>query len=72
MMDFDDQTVRSDRDRGARQRHDFVALAGAVAGIDDDGQMAETLHRGNRCSRSRVLRVWSAKVRTPRSHRITL
>ena len=47
VMDFDDQTVGSNGDSGAGERRHFVALARAVAGIDDDGQMAEALHGGN-------------------------
>ena len=37
-MHFDDQAIGADRNRRARQRRDLVALAGAVAGIDDDRQ----------------------------------
>ncbi len=44
-MNFDDQAISAHRNRGARQRRYLVALAGAVAGIDDDGQMAQPLHR---------------------------
>src|SRR5580704_19443045 len=43
-MHLDDEAVGSDGDRGARQWRDLVALAGAVAGIDDDGQVAQTLY----------------------------
>src|SRR5271157_285504 len=34
-VDFDDETVSPDGNRGARQRRHLVTLAGSVAGIDD-------------------------------------
>ena len=46
-MHFHDQAVGAHRDCGAGQRRNFVALAGAVARIDQDRQMAETLDGGN-------------------------
>jgi hypothetical protein len=54
VVHFHDQAVGSDGDRGARQRRDFVALAGAVAGIDDDGQMAQALDGGHDAEVERV------------------
>src|SRR6266403_1922392 len=42
-MNLDYQAIGSNGDGGAGQWRHFVALAGAVAGINDDGQMAETL-----------------------------
>jgi len=47
VMDFDEKAIRADGDSGARKRQDFVALAGAVAGIDEDWKMAALFYRGN-------------------------
>ena len=47
VMDFDEQAISADGDGGARKRKDFVALAGAVAGIDEDGQVAAFLDGGD-------------------------
>ena len=38
-MHFDEQAVRAHGHRRARQRRHQAALAGGVAGIEDDGQM---------------------------------
>src|SRR6266404_6023325 len=43
MVNFDDQPISSDGYGGAGEWRYFVALAGAVAGINDDGQVAEAL-----------------------------
>ena len=47
MMDFDEEAVGADSHGGAGERENFVALAGAVAGIDKDGQVAALFYRGN-------------------------
>ena len=47
VMNFDEQAVGADGDRGAGKRQNFVAFAGAVAGIDEDRQVAALLHGGN-------------------------
>src|SRR5271166_3167356 len=56
-VDFDDETVSPNRNRGPGQWRDLVALAGSVAGIDDDRQMAQPLHRGNHAEIERVASV---------------
>ena len=40
VMDFDEEAIGADGDSGARERQNFVPFAGAVAGIDKDGEMA--------------------------------
>ncbi len=47
VMDFDEQAVGAYRYGGAGERKNFVALAGAVAGVDEDWQMAAFFHGGN-------------------------
>ena len=47
VMDFDEQAIGADRDGGARQRQNFVALACAVAGIDKNGEMAAFFDGGD-------------------------
>ena len=47
MMYFDQDAVGAHRDRRPRHGQHLVALAGAVAGIDEDGQVAQLLHGGN-------------------------
>jgi hypothetical protein len=47
VVDFDEQAVGSHGDCGARERKNLVALAGAVARIDEDGQVAAFLDGGN-------------------------
>ena len=54
VVHFDDQAVGSHGDGGAGKRRHLVALAGAVAGIDDDGQMAQALHGGHDAEIERV------------------
>ena len=44
VMDFDEQSVGPDCDGGPRERQNLMALAGAVAGIDEDGQVAALFH----------------------------
>src|SRR5260370_38382046 len=46
-MDFDEQTSEAKVVRRARKRKNFVALAGAVAGNDEDGKVAALFHGGN-------------------------
>src|SRR5271157_4134531 len=43
-MNFDDEAVCAHGNSSPRQRRNFVALACAVAGIDDDGQMTQSLY----------------------------
>src|SRR5437899_13098139 len=40
VMDFDNQPIGADRDRGAGKRQYLVAFAGAVAWVNDDRQVA--------------------------------
>ena len=47
VMDFDEKAVGADGYGCARERQNFVALAGAVAGIDEDGQVAAFFYRGH-------------------------
>ena len=54
VVDFDDQSVRANRNRRARQRSNFVPFSSAVAWIDHDGQMAEPLHRRHQAKIKRV------------------
>ena len=44
VVHFDDEPVRAHGDGGARQRQDFFSPPRAVAGIDDDRQVAEPVH----------------------------
>ena len=37
VMNFDEEAIRADGDSGSGERQHFVALAGAVAGIDENG-----------------------------------
>src|ERR1700693_3469795 len=46
-MNFDEETIGADGDGGAGERQNFMALAGAVAGFDEDGEMAAFFYRGN-------------------------
>ena len=57
MMHFDQNAVGSGCDGCAGHGQHAVALAGAVAGVDEDGQMAEALHGGNNAEVERVARV---------------
>src|SRR5712664_38238 len=56
VMDFDEQAVGADSDSGARKRQNFVALAGAVAGVDKNGKMAAFFYGGNDGEVERVAR----------------
>src|SRR5579872_3548790 len=56
-VNFDHESIRANSDCGAGERRDFVALAGAVAGIDQNRQMAQPLHRGHNAQVERVTRV---------------
>ena len=47
VMNFDQEAVGAYGSCGEGQRKNFVALAGAVAGIDDDGKMAAFFDGGN-------------------------
>jgi hypothetical protein len=47
VMNLDEQAIGPDGDSGARKRQDFVALSGAVAGIDENGEMAALFYRGD-------------------------
>src|SRR5579862_2361307 len=44
VVDFNDQSVRAHGDGSARQWRDLVAFAGAMAGIDHNGKVAEPLY----------------------------
>src|SRR5512141_179054 len=56
-MHFHQQAVSSNSNSSTRKRCDLVALASAVAGIDQDREMAQTLHRRNYAEVERVARV---------------
>ena len=47
VMDFDEEAVGANGDGGAGKWKNFVALAGAVAGIDEDGKMAALFYGGD-------------------------
>ena len=47
VVDFDDKTVRTNRDSGFGKGNDKFPAAGSVAGIDDNGQVTEFFNRGN-------------------------
>ena len=47
VMDFNEEAVGAYCDRGAGERENFVAFAGAVAGIDKDRKMAAFFYSGN-------------------------
>jgi len=47
MVDFDEEAVGADGHGGTGERKNFVALAGAVAGIDHDGEMAAFVDGGD-------------------------
>src|ERR1700739_2473917 len=47
MVDFDEEGVGAYGDWGAREREDFVAFAGAVGGIDEDGEMTALFYGGD-------------------------
>ena len=70
-MNLDHDAVDAQRRGRARQRGDRFGHAGAVRGVDDDGQMRERAQDGS-TPRSSVLRVIVSNVRMPRSQRMTL
>ncbi len=47
MVDFDDKAIGANSNGGAGKGQNFVALAGAVAGIDENGEVAALLDGGN-------------------------
>lgn len=47
VMHLDEEAIGADSDGGARQRENFVALTGAVTGINEDGQVAALFDGGN-------------------------
>src|SRR2546428_8845778 len=55
MVDFDNKAIGANSNGGARKGQNFVALAGAVAGIDENGEVAALLDGGDR---SAVERGW--------------
>ena len=48
-MDLDDESIAAARDRGQAHRRHERRDAGAVAGIDDDGQVSSLLQVRDRC-----------------------
>src|SRR5712691_4415281 len=57
VMDFDQETVGADGDGRARKRENLVAFSGAVAGINENGQMAALLDGGDNGQVQSVARV---------------
>ena len=47
VMDFDEQAISANGDGRTGERKNLVALAGTVAGIDEDGQVAALLDGGD-------------------------
>jgi len=47
VMDFDEQAVSADGHRSAGKWQNLVALAGTVAGVNKDGQVAALFDRGD-------------------------
>src|SRR5467141_3546398 len=47
VMNFDEETISANGDSGSGERQNFVALAGAVAGIDENGQMTAFFDGGD-------------------------
>jgi len=60
-MDLNDQTIGSDGNGSSGKRRYFVAFAGAVARINDDGQVTEALDGGNDAEIERVASVISER-----------
>src|SRR5579862_2643047 len=56
VMNFDKQAIRAYGYGSARKRKNFVALAGAMAGIDENRQMAAFFDGGNDSEVQRVAR----------------
>src|SRR5882724_4830117 len=54
VMDFDEQAIGTNGDGSAGQWENLVALASAVAGIDEDGQVAALLDGGDHGEVERV------------------
>ena len=44
MVDFEEEAIGADGDGGAGEGKNFVAFAGAMAGINEDGEMAAFFH----------------------------
>ncbi len=57
VVHLDEDAVCANRNCGARHGQNLVALAGAVAGVDEDGQVAELLYGGNDAEVEGVARV---------------
>src|SRR5580692_74676 len=53
-MDFDNQPIRTDGHGCPRKRSNFIPLAGALARIDNNRQVAKPLHRRNHTQIERV------------------
>jgi len=47
VMNFDEEAIGADSDRSAGEWENFVALAGAVAGVNEDRQVAALFDRGD-------------------------
>ena len=47
VVNFDEEAIGANSDRGAGKRKNLVALAGAVRRVDEDREMAAFLDRGN-------------------------
>ena len=47
VMDFDQEAIGANSDSSTGERKDFVALAGAVGRVDEDGEMAALFHGGD-------------------------
>src|SRR6267378_8582720 len=56
VVDFDEEAIGANGDGSAGEREYFVALAGTVAGIDEDGQVAALLDGGDDGEVERVAR----------------
>src|SRR5260370_471052 len=67
VMDFDEQAIGADGDGGARKRQNFVALAGAVTGIDKNGEMAAFFYGGISGQGRRVAAEHGTMTHTPRA-----
>jgi hypothetical protein len=47
VVDFDEQAIGADSHGGAGERENFVALAGTVTGVDEDGEVAAFFYSGH-------------------------
>src|SRR2546421_8877977 len=72
VMNFDEKAIRADGDSGARKRQDFVAFAGAVAGINEDWKMAALFYGGAKRQGEGVLRGKEENLTTARAPRPTV